>query len=63
MEKELSEIYYSTKEYSKGSASIPKLAEIAGVSDTEFKEWLEKQHCSKFIYHLQSIAKYLRYNV
>ena len=39
----LSKIYYSPGGYWKGYAAFSKLADAAGVSENEAKEWLKKQ--------------------
>ena len=39
----LSKIYYSPGGYWKGNSAFSKLADAAGVSENEAKEWLKKQ--------------------
>ena len=39
----MKEVYYSTKGYWKGHAAIHKLSQAAQVSETDAKNWLEKQ--------------------
>ena len=39
----LSKIYYSPGGYWKGYSAFSKLADAAGVSENEAKEWLKKQ--------------------
>ena len=39
----LSQIYYSPGGYWKGYSAFSKLADAAGVSENEAKEWLKKQ--------------------
>ena len=41
--KQLSKIYYSPGGYWKGYSAFSKLADAAGVSENEAKEWLKKQ--------------------
>ena len=50
----LADVYYSVDGYWKGNSAISKLAEKAGVTKAEAKEWLQKQAIWQ-IYHLQNI--------
>ena len=53
----LSKIYYSPGGYWKGYSAFSKLADAAGVSENEAKEWLKKQALCRFIYRLRDIFR------